>query len=91
MTYISKKEQKSEVRKLLRRAKKAYEKAQQLESDFYALLYEYGIDLDVSAQHACNADNLNDAVSCYLQYSEGTETELIADIFTAQVNTSEGG
>lgn len=88
--YVSKKEQKAEIRKLLRKTKKAYEKAQQLESDFYGLLHEYGIDLNAPAPLACNAEQVNDAVSCYFQYDEGTEKEMITTIFAAQVNAAEG-
>lgn len=88
--YVSKQQQKTEVLKLLRKAKKAYERAQRYESDFYALLREYAIDLDAPAPHACNAEQVNDAVSTYLIYNEGVEKEVIADIFAAQINSKEG-
>lgn len=84
--YITKEEQIKEVKRRLRKAKKAYEKAQQYESDLFDVLHEYGINLDVPAPSAPNADNIGDMVTCYLQYNENEEHNVIEDIFAAQVN-----
>lgn len=75
--YVSQKEQLANIRGLLRRSKKAYDKAAALQRELYDLLYEYRIDLDVPAALAENADDLNDAISTYLLYNEVGEKNLM--------------
>lgn len=83
-SFLSKYEQIAETRKLLRRAKKAYEAAQQFESELFNRLRAFGVDLEAPAPFADNADHIEDAISCFLLYGEGDENSLIANIFNRQ-------
>lgn len=70
-----------EIKKLLQIAKKAYEKAQEAEAAVYIALEDMCLDLDAPTK-AENADNLGEAVSCYLCYDEYSLKGLMAEILT---------
>lgn len=69
-----------EVKKLLQRAKRAYEKAQEAEAAVFRMLEE-DMCLDMEApSEAENAANLGEAVACYLNYGEYTLAGLLKEI-----------
>lgn len=68
-----------ELRKLLKKAKTAYEKAQAAEVAVFEALDDMCIDLEVKTG-AENAENLGEAVACYLNYGEYDAKSLLAEI-----------
>ena len=69
----------TELKKLLQKAKKAYDKAQEVESEVFLMLDVMGVNLDAPTE-AENADNLGEAITCYLQYGEYTVAGLLSEI-----------
>lgn len=51
-------------------------------NQLFGLLNECSIDLD-SVTNAPNADNLSDAINCYITYGEYTIDKLIDEIYKA--------
>lgn len=76
-----------EVSKLLQKARKAQKKAEEALFAVYQALEDMCLDLDAPSK-AENADCLEDAVSCYVQYGEFGCKNLIAEI--RQQYTKEG-
>ena len=68
-----------EVKKLLQKAKKAYEKAQETEAAVFQALEDMCLDLEVPSA-AENANNLGEAVACYLNYGEYSLAGLLSEI-----------
>lgn len=68
-----------DVKKLLQKAKKAYEKAQEAEMDVFRALDDMCLDLEAPSE-AENAENLNEAVACYLNYGEYSLSGLMKEI-----------
>lgn len=68
-----------EVKKLLQKAKKAYEKAQEAEAAVFSALENMCLDLGVPTD-AENASDLGEAVACYLNYGEYTLSGLMKEI-----------
>lgn len=68
-----------EFSKMLRKARKAYERAQELENKVYIALGDMCIDEDAHSD-AENAETLGDAVSCYLNYGEYDLKSLMREI-----------
>ena len=68
-----------EISKLLQKARKAQQKADELSNAIYQALDDMGIDLDMPS-NAENADCLVDAISCYIQYGEFGCKNLILEI-----------
>lgn len=79
----------NELRKLLQKAKTAYKKAQDAEAAVFQVLEKMGIDLDAPTK-AENADSLDEAICCYLQYGEYTLDGLISEIRTQCALIGEG-
>ena len=74
-----------EVKKLLQKAKKAYEKAQEMEASVFRVLEEdMCLDMEFPSS-AENAANLGEAVACYLNYDEYSLSGLMKEI-KAQYN-----
>ncbi len=69
-----------EIKKLLQKAKKAYEKAQEAEAAVFQALEDMCLDLDAPSK-AENADRLSDAVTCYLCYGEYSLKGLLSEIW----------
>lgn len=67
---------------LIQRARNQYQKAQQLEDQVFEYLDFIGIDepSDISSVSAENVDNLEDAISCYLNYGEWSVDGIIEKI-----------
>lgn len=63
---------KSEFCKLLESGRKAYQKAEEKTQTIYNRIEENFRDVDLSEinTNAENADSVNDAISCYMQYGE---------------------
>lgn len=68
-----------ELRKLLRKARNAAIKAHEAERAVFRALEDMCIDLDVPCE-AMSADNLGDAVSCFINYDEHTAAWLLREI-----------
>ena len=73
----------NEIRTQLRKARRMYETAQINEMKLFDMLEKENIDLDTVAEFAPNADNLGDAISCYLCYNESNEKDIMAAIAEA--------
>lgn len=74
----------NKVKKLLQKAKKAYEKAQEAEAAVFRALEDMGIDLEVRSD-AENASNLDEAITCYLCYDEYSLSDLLSEIRTQYI------
>ena len=69
-----------EVKRLLQKAKKAYEKAQEAEATVFRVLEEdMCLNMETPSK-AENAANLGEAVACYLNYGEYSLAGLLAEI-----------
>ena len=68
-----------EVQKMLQKARRAYKKAQEAESAVYRQLLDLCLDLDAPTE-AENAETLEEAVACYLNYGEFTLSGLMTEI-----------
>lgn len=68
-----------EVSKLLQKARKAQQKADEALNAVYQALDDMCIDLDVPSK-AENADRILDAISCYAHYGEYGCKNLISEI-----------
>lgn len=69
-----------EVKKLLQKTKKAYKKAQEAEAKVFRLLEEaMCLDLEVPTE-AENANDLGEAIACWLNYDEYTLRGLLSEI-----------
>lgn len=71
------------LEKLLRRARAAEVKATEAHDRVFKYIEKFGIDLDIPGQF-CNADNLTDAIACYIHYDEEDAAKL-AGIVTGEV------
>jgi hypothetical protein len=69
----------TEVGKLLKKARTLQKKANEVSFCVYQTLESMGINLDVPTR-AENADCLDDAISCYIQYGEFGCKNLILEI-----------
>lgn len=68
-----------ELKKLLQKARKAQQKADEALYAIYNTLNDMRIDIDAPSD-AENADCLNDAISCYVQYGEYSIQNLLKEI-----------
>ena len=68
-----------EIKKLIQKAKRAYEKAQAAEAALYKAVDDLCLDLEVPTE-AENAENLDQAISCYLHYEEFSLEGLLSEI-----------
>ena len=70
-----------ELKKLIYQAKIKYEKAQQAENKIFEFLEQIGIEyLSEIPCNADNADNLEEGISCYLNYGEWSIKDIIDTI-----------
>ena len=69
---------KGEFCKLLESGRNAYQKAEQKTQIIYSRIEEDFEDIDLSeiSTGAEDADNVNDAITCYLQYGEYTPEQI---------------
>lgn len=65
--------------RLLRNARKAQKKAEDASNMVYQVLEDMCIDLDAPSR-AENAENLNEAISCYILYGEYGPKNLLSEI-----------
>lgn len=70
---------KLELKTALQKARKACKNADEKLRDVYQMLDDMRIDLDAKTD-AENADNLEQAVNCYVQYGEYTIKGLVDEI-----------
>lgn len=70
---------KLELKTALQKARKACKNADEELRKVYAILEDMCVDLDV-ATNAENADNLEQAVNCYVQYGEYNLKGLLSEI-----------
>lgn len=70
-----------EVKRLLQKAKRAYDKAQEAEAAVFQALEDMCLDLEAPSE-AENASNLGEAVACYLNYGEFSLSGLLSEIRT---------
>lgn len=70
---------KLELKKALQDARNACKKADEKLREVYDILEDMCIDLDV-ATNAENADNLEQAINCYVQYGEYNLKGLLSEI-----------
>ena len=80
MIEITVKEHMQKFKKLLRTAKIAQAKASEAEQKLFSLLYEFEININHIPTHAENADNLEEAISCYISYGEYGEANVLREI-----------
>lgn len=71
------------VKRLLKRAKDAATKAQAAEYAVFQALEDMCIDPDKVPTAAENADNLQDAITCFLQYDEYSLAGIMQEIRSA--------
>lgn len=69
-----------EFKKLLRSAKRKAAAAQAAEDEVFRLIECMGIVPDSVPTNAENADNLQDAITCYLSYDEYSEKGIISEV-----------
>ena len=74
MIYLTK----SEFCRLLDNGRKAYQKAEEKTRIVYSRIDENFEDIDLSEikTSAENSDNVNDAITCYMQYGEYTPEQI---------------
>ena len=66
----------------IKACKKAYDKAQELEDNLFTFLQDFICDdLDNIAVDADNADNLKEAIACYLLYGEWDVNSIKANLY----------
>jgi hypothetical protein len=65
--------------RLLRNARKAQKNAEESSNMVYQVLEDMCIDLGATSR-AENAENLNEAISCYILYGEYTHKDLLSEI-----------
>lgn len=68
-----------EVKLLMRKARKAEQRAEKVLRDIYQILESIGVDLEAPTS-AENADNLGDAISCYIQYGEYSIEDILLEV-----------
>ena len=73
----------AQIRRKLTLASRAYAVAHQRLNDVYTLLDKLDIDLDCIPTSAENASNLNEAISCHLQYGEYSMEGIMTEIENA--------
>lgn len=66
--------------KLLDHARHKHNQAYNAEYKLFSYLESKGISLDTIQTGAPNADNLGEAISCYLHYGEYTEEDLAREV-----------
>lgn len=72
-------EELKELKLLMRKARKAEQRAEEALRDVYQTLESIGIDLGAPTL-AENADNLGDAISCYIQYGEYSIEDILLEL-----------
>lgn len=71
----------AEIKKLLKKARQAYQKAETLQNAAFQALEDTCIDIGLPSA-AENASTLNEAITCYLQYGEFGLKNLMREIRT---------
>lgn len=81
---------KSEFVRKMQSIKKIYDKAGEKENElFNAIDYQFdGLDLEDCISNAENADNVKDAICCYLQYGEYNPERIWEEINMAYIARS---
>ena len=81
---------KSEFIRKMESAKKAYDKAQEKEQQLFDALAEQfpRMDLEDCVSNAENADNVKEAIACYLQYGEYIPDMIWDEIIMAEMAQS---
>lgn len=81
---------KSEFIKTMNSARNAFMKAQEKERKIFDKLSEEfpRLDLDDCITNAENAENVQEAISCFLQYGEYNATEIWEEIIMADIARS---
>lgn len=81
---------KSEFIRKIESAKKAYDKAQEKEQQLFNALAEQfpRMDLENCVSNAENADNVKDAITCYLQCGEYVPEMIWDEIIMAEIARS---
>lgn len=67
---MDKKQTLSKFEKALKETKRKYEAAALAEQELFKILDDMGIDAQEIETSAENADNLHEAITCYLSYNE---------------------
>ena len=82
---------KSEFVRKMESAKKAYDKAREKEEQIFNELAKQfpRIDLEDCVSNAENADNVKDAITCYLQYGEYVPEMIWDEIIMAEIARSQ--
>lgn len=70
----------SEFEKALKSAKRKANAAQLAECELFEMLESMGIDAQEIETSAENADNLYEAISCYLSYDEYSAKEIMKEL-----------
>lgn len=68
-----------ELKTLIKKARRAFQKAAEAHMAVFEALEDMRVDIDVPSV-AENADNLRDAISCYIQYGEFGLENLLSEI-----------
>lgn len=72
-------EELKELKLLMRKARKAEQQAEEALRAVYQTLESIGIDLEAPTL-AENADNIGDAISCYIQYGEYSIEDILLEL-----------
>lgn len=79
-------EELKELKLLMRKARKAEQRAEEALRDIYQILESIGVDLEAPTS-AENADNLGDAISCYIQYGEYSIENILLELKENMLHT----
>lgn len=70
-----------EIRREIKKAKEYADKSATHQQKAFKLLFEFGIeDPDMIETYAENADNLQEAIACYISYGEYSLDKLMEEI-----------
>lgn len=72
-----------EVEKAIKSARRKFVAAQNAEREIFSLLEDMYIDAHLIPTEAENSSNLDDAISCYLQYGEYSLSKIMSEIRSA--------
>lgn len=77
----------NEIRTQLRKTRRMYETAQDSEFKLFYLLDKLGVNLDQDTDFAPNAETLGTSITCYLNYGESNEDDVMSAIAAAAEDT----
>lgn len=80
MSYKKNKTLLSKIERCLDDAKYKADAAKHAERDLFFLIEEAGLDVTKLHTNAENADNLGDAISCYLSYGEYSSDDIMDEL-----------